>query len=476
MAACLLLLILLLRTAAPVFAEEPRAERAILISLDCLSAREFEEVISPSSGWRVPSLRRLVRQGVNYRFAHSHAPWTTPSHVSMFSGLYPSEHGWNLPYQALFVEGRTSFRKGDFKTLADYVREASLRTFAETGVGSISARFGNGQGFETYNEHTPGKPPEIPGMVRSEGREVGADMARQILRRGKERYFAFAHTYDFHQGPGDKIAEDAAGVWASRSHLRMLEWIDREFLAPILAALDTQKAYDDTVIVLTADHGSNILRLDRKLIYRGLGHYEENLHVPLVIKYPRGHRAGEMVRASSRHIDLLPTFASSLGIPTPQYRGAGVKLQSLPAWTAETPEPGPGHDEIGLSWSETDGHTFPRQAILFNRYKYIKMSEEPRVLTYLLQPAYTQALGDTALLRRHFAFPPKDEELFDLVADPFEIRNLSRDPGSIGPLLRARRLMARLQAGFPRPDPRRDRVEKVDPATLEALRALGYVR
>lgn len=471
-----LLFLILLIQPARLLAEEPKAQRAILISIDCLSAREFEEVIAPDSGWKVPSLRRLVKDSVNYRFAHSHAPWTTPSHVSMLSGLYPAQHGWNLPYQAMFVEGRTSFRKGDFKTLADYARAASMRTFAETGIGSISARFGNGQGFETYKEHTPGKPPKVPGMLRAEARQVGAAMARQIRSRGRERYFAFAHTYDFHQGPGDRIAEAASVVRADRSHLKMLEWIDREFLAPMLTALDAQKAYRETIIVLTADHGSNILRLDRKLIFRGLGHYEENLHVPLVVKYPGGRRAGETVRASVRHIDLLPTIAAALNLKTPGYQGDGVRLQDLPVGAAASFEAGPGRDEIGLSWSETDGHTFPRQAIVFNRYKYIRMSEDPRVLGYLLKPTYARTLGDTAFLRRHFDFPPRDEELYDLAADPFEIRNLNRDSGSAGVLTRARSLMARLVSRFPRPDPNRDRVEKVDPATLEALRALGYVR
>lgn len=456
-------------------AEPPQAQRGILISIDCLSAREFEEVIAPGSGWKVPSLRRLAADSVNYRFAHAHAPWTTPSHMSMFSGLYPAQHGWNLPYQALFVEGRTSYRKGGYRTLADYGRAASLRTFAETGIGSISARFGNGQGFETYHEHKPGKPPAIPGMLRAEAREVGADMARQITSRGRERYFAFAHTYDFHQGPGDRVAEDAEAVRANRSHLRMLEWIDREFLAPILKALDATRTYDDTIIVLTADHGSNILRLDRKLIFRGLGHYEENLRVPLVIKYPGGFRAGEAVLRSARHIDILPTVASSLGIEVPEYQGDGVRLQDLTG-LEEPGHDGPGRDGAGLSWSETDGHTFPRQAIVFNRYKYIRVSQDPRVLSYLLKAPYAQTLGDTAFLRRHFAFPPKDEELFDLVADPFETKSLVRDPGSANTLSRARRLMANLIARFPKPDPAKDRAERVDPATLEALRALGYVR
>jgi arylsulfatase A-like enzyme len=449
----------------------PQAKHVYQISNDRLSQREFLEAVEPGSRWRVPGLRALLANSVAFDFAHSHAPWTTPSHVSMLTGQYPAQHGWNLPYVAMLKEGIPSPLEGRYRSIADYARDAGVATVAETGSGSVAARFGLGQGFQSYREHARdhGNALRIGRWeVPVDARRVWRSLAATMRERRGGRLFAFVHSYDFHSGPGDETALDFETGSREREHLKILEWIDAELVSPLLQAARDQGLYDDSLIVLTGDHGANMLRKDRKLLHRGVGHYEENLHVPLVLKFPKSWRAGTHVAELARHVDLLPTILGALGASYRDYKGPGRPLTEL---VLGQPRP-----EI-VSWSEDDGHTFPRQSLILGRYKYIRMSEDPRVLSYLFNPDYSQALGDVDLLRRLYAFPPRDEELYDLAADPWETDNLAGRQAVAGLLESMRLRMKRLVEGFPRlTTTAKAKSRSVDPKTLEALRALGYIR
>ncbi len=386
----------------------------------------------------------------------------------MLTGLYPAEHGWNLPYLALLEEGRASPRVAKYRSLADYARAAGLATFAETGKGTVSARFGTGKGFGDFREHerTGAVLQAGPYSIATDAREVGSDAVSRIRSHARGRYFAFFHTYDFHSGPGDALAVSYEAGIKDRRHLAVLEWIDAEVVSPVLQALDATGAYDTTLVILTGDHGSNMLRKDRKLIHRGVGHYEENLHVPMVAKFPRGFHAGAVKSDLVRHIDILPTVVQSLRISSPGYGGDGRPLQD---WLGSNPP-------VKASWAETDGHTFPRQSVLVGRTKYITVSSDPRVLSYVLKAKYAYLLGNLTFLRTQFAFPPRDEELYDLASDPWETNNLARKAESRSLLDRARKAMKDVLSRFPKADPASEKREAIDPATVEALRALGYIR
>jgi len=88
-----------------------------------------------------PGLRRLASQGVLYRHCFAPAIWTIPSHVSLFTGLYPGEHGCNYGHSVL---------PPDFYTLPEILREAGYRTVAISSNLAISPPFRFNRGFDEY--------------------------------------------------------------------------------------------------------------------------------------------------------------------------------------------------------------------------------------------------------------------------------------------------------------------------------------
>ena len=76
------------------------AANVVLISIDCINQRQFEEAMD--GAW-VPALAGLREDALVYSRAYSHAPWTTPSHMSMLTGLYPNQHGREIPWSIMLV-------------------------------------------------------------------------------------------------------------------------------------------------------------------------------------------------------------------------------------------------------------------------------------------------------------------------------------------------------------------------------------
>jgi arylsulfatase A-like enzyme len=90
---------------------------------------------------------------------------------------------------------------------------------------------------------------------------------------------------------------------------------DRKLFAPLTALLKDLGIYDDTMLIITADHGEEFAE------HGGLGHefklYDELIHVPLIVKAP-GYRGGVRIRSLAESIDILPTLCEYAGIRTPR--------------------------------------------------------------------------------------------------------------------------------------------------------------
>jgi arylsulfatase A-like enzyme len=103
------------------------------------------------------------------------------------------------------------------------------------------------------------------------------------------------------------------------AYMDEIEHADR-CVGSLLDGLRARGLYDDALIVVTADHGETL--------------YEEQLHVPLIIKLPGNHQAGAVNTGFARHVDLVPTLLGCAAIPVPSVRsvrmGAIRSDQSVP--------------------------------------------------------------------------------------------------------------------------------------------------
>jgi arylsulfatase A-like enzyme len=110
----------------------------------------------------------------------------------------------------------------------------------------------------------------------------------------------------------------------------------------LIAALESSGALSDTIVVLTSDHGEELLD------HGGTGHgvtlYQEMIHVPLILRGP-GIAAGARVAATVRHVDVLPTLLELVGVEVPGHvegeslaaACAGRRIESRPVLAVAVP-------------------------------------------------------------------------------------------------------------------------------------------
>jgi arylsulfatase A-like enzyme len=211
-------------------------------------------------------------------------------------------------------------------------------------------------------------------------------------------------------------------------------YMDEEFVRPILETLKETGRYDNTLIVVTADHGE--LLYDHESYGHGnLFLWEGVVHVPLIVKFPKGQRPAALPREVGEltsSVDLLPALADLLGRPAPpQARGAAIFSGEFAGFTM------------------TEGQTCP-----------------PALDDCLLSRA---VLGDGYKLIEY----PGETLLFNLERDPMEQNSLAeQQPGLFDQLSAA---ATRLRSESTTEFLARPTETEIEQEELENLRGLGYV-
>jgi arylsulfatase A-like enzyme len=240
-------------------ARSPAHPSVILISIDCLNQRQFQQVVDRG---QAPNLARLASESLVFTRGHAHAPWTTPSHMSMLSGLYPSQHGRDIPYGLMI-----HFRGGDdrvplYRTLPEQLASAGYEPVAFVGTGSISAVFGLAQGFSSYNESSRNNSEQSDLPSTLAGIRTWLDTRASDARRDRP-FFLFVHTYELHH----PLADAHSPFW------RAVDYLD-EKVGALVSLLRERGVYDSSLIIITGDHGSRMAYTEDKCAVHGAGHYE----------------------------------------------------------------------------------------------------------------------------------------------------------------------------------------------------------
>ncbi len=435
----------------------------LLISVDTLRADHLSLYGYPRP--TSPHLDAWARhRAVVFRHAVAAAPWTLPSHYSLFTGLDAFRHGFNHDVGRIRHDAREGSAGGP-DLLADILRRAGFATGAFTGGAYLHPTYGFAHGFDVYGYW--------PDRARAE-RELatGVDRALSWLeeRRGEASFF-FLHTYEVHDPykarrryfnrvapPGVKARDGeialasppndpAQGfrqinrfVWRHEGEKRVLTAADRPLIEAyydsgiarmdaeigrLLAGLEERGLADSVVVVLTSDHGEALGEGGTA------GHvdlYDRNLLVPLVMTLPGGLGAGRTIDDQVRLIDLLPTLLEVLAVE-PERAVDGVSLVDLVSGGEGPPD---------AAWSYSAAANRGVALRRGNRLKYI--------------------LNDVP-------WPPiaGREELYDLEQDPAEERDRGLDDPRVGEL--RRQLAEAVEAAAPG---LRLRVRNAGPGTLSA--------
>jgi arylsulfatase A-like enzyme/Tfp pilus assembly protein PilF len=386
----------------------------LLVSIDTLRADALGSY--GRAGAETPWLDGLAQAGVRFERAHAHNVVTLPSHANLLSGRYPLAHG---------VRDNSGFRfPADRPTLATILKARGYRTAAFVSSFALDSRFGLDAGFDVYDDRLGGAETHTAFVVPE---RRGPDTVEAAVRwreaQGDAPVFLFVHLYEPHfpyapppalaaRFPGQPYQGDVAAADAALGPL----------LEPILKAGERGR----TLVVMTADHGEALG--DHGEATHGIFAYEATLRVPLILYAPR-LLPPSVVSAPVRHVDVLPTVLDLLGLaPLPESDGRSL----VPLIAGGSAPDTPSYFEA-LSASLNQGWA-PLRGVIDGGLKYVDLP-----------------------------LP----ELYDLTADPGEVRNLAASRPA--DLERLRGLLSRLRTAESRTPPGRE-----DADARERLRALGY--
>ncbi len=415
----------------------------ILISIDTLRADMLGAYgyARPTS----PVLDALAQQGVLFEKALSTSPWTLPAHASMLTGLYPAHHGAIHEHRGL-AQG--------MPTLAEVFHDAGYRTGAVVNSLYLSERFGFRRGFEDfeYIEETEGTREPAPTFER----------ALDWLEKGDERpFFLFIHDYHVHshyrslpefeallvEGSSESVRGTTQELVEVRNHRRRYSKAELEHVMALYAAgirqtdaqlgrliefLEAEGRLEDTLLVVTSDHGEEVL--DHGGVLHGVTQYEELIQIPLVLRGP-GVARGKKIATPVSLVDLPATLAALRELDWPA-GSDGIDLAGL--WS--TP---PLETQQRVLYSQADHSTGPPDMIRSAR------------------------IGRQKLIRNRNS---KQVLLYDLLEDPNERRDISADRPEVVAILE--RALDALHQGAKKGQT----LPELDESDRERLEALGYIR
>ena len=388
-------------------------QNVLLITIDTLRA---DALGSYGGRAATPHLDRLAREGLRFTFAHAHAVMTLPSHTSILTGRYPFDHG---------VRDNAGFRLADSATtLAEVAKASGFATGAFVGAFPLDRQFGLAQGFDTYDDVSGREvaPSDFAFSERPATEVVAA--AQAWIQRQKTQWFTWVHVFDPHSpyAPAAPFAQQ----YGADAYAGEVAATDAA-LGPLLDAIRGSER--QTLVIVTADHGEGLG--DHGEATHGVFAYESTLRVPLIVaQVGRDVRPGRgaAIDAPVRHVDIFPTIATLADLNAPD----GL--------------PGRPLQDAG---ADNDGE----------RDSYFE------AMTAMLKRGWAPLSGVIAGREKYIDLPL--DELYDLAADPGELKNLvGASPDQL------RRVTARLNA-FSAGLPGAQADENAD--VRARLQSLGYL-
>ena len=444
--------------------ETTRAQRGpniLLISIDSLRRDHVG-----SYGYHrptTPHLDKLAREGVRFDAAVSPTSWTLPSHVTLLTALPIRVHQVHVSSQR--------FTKRVL-TLAEVLSQEGYATAGIVGGSFLDAGYGFAQRFDHYDDYTI--------LNRDRTKPNGHVTSPMSLRLANEwlegwaaaerprPFFLFLHMWDVHFSyapppPYDTMFDphyerDMVASPYMRNR-RINPWMDPRDLEHVIALYDGEIRYtddhlgrlfdlierlgvfDDTIIVVTSDHGDEFFEHGKK--GHGQNLFDNVLLVPLVMRYPSKIPAGRVVKGQVRLMDVAPTILGLAGIEPPADFGY-----------AREDGPHPNRDLTPLLEGQPDG-------------------EPPPLVAFgdLHSSLVSLRTSDAKIIRSLEA--PEQVQRYDLLRDPAEKENLFGDHNAAADTLLAAGL-AKWLGG--EPQEQLTAPMELDLEQVRLLRSLGYLQ
>ena len=311
----------------PAAAKRAGRPNILLISLDTVRA---DHLSCYGYGKQTsPAIDRFAAKSIRFAQCRAQAPWTLPSHMSLFTSMLPSANG---------VDNLNKILPPETKTLAQLLQDAGYQTAALVNNGQMRAHWGFDRGFGKWQEFEVDTPEGNCEQITA----AALDWLRD-LKTG-EPYFLFLHYYDAHDPyeaaepfrrrfgveltgeqcrelafahrfPDEKLTSVQSKHQLIAAYDAEIAWLDHE-LGRLLAQVSK-----NTIVVIFSDHGEAFK--EHGWMLHGATLYEEEVRVPLVVRMPGVPPA--VVDTPVMLLDVAPTILAATGVTAPaQFQGSDL--------------------------------------------------------------------------------------------------------------------------------------------------------
>lgn len=375
-----------------------------------------------------PCIDRLAAEGVTCESLFACGIPTHPAHATLYTGLHPIAHGIVCHGGAADLSPRTP-------VLPELLQQAGLTTCAIDNLADSKPWFARGYEFYINPSHRH----RMRLMVTAE--ELNARAVPWLRQHRDERFFLFVHYWDphtpylpparlrglFYQGSpsapehtslaavdGQPLGDFWRRHWFDKlapgltdaDYVRAMydaevRYVD-EAVGELLDTLEDLGLAEDTLVLVSADHGESLL--EHNILFEHHGLYDVTTRVPFIVRWPAGGVVGgRSDSALHDQTDVLPTLLAALGVEPPQGIDGRDLLANLQGSSAA------GREEVVC-----EECTWQMKWALRTRTHKLILAREPDL----------------------HGTPPL--ELFDLRADPGERCNLAEECPELAESLRAR--------------------------------------
>lgn len=317
----------------------PPRPPVVLVVLDALHARHVSHLGNPRP--TTPHLDALADEAISFTHAFAPSPYTIASIPSLLTGRLPLHHG--------VVGDRLSLHP-DEVTLAELLADAGYRTLGASANVSGGAMHGNEQGFEEFVELQRQRPgaPSHPAVISAD--EFPPIVERWLDAEDGRPPFVYLHVREPHapfDAPDPHLgrflpagyegkfrdgfpAEMMIGMAGQDGATQFPDQADRDafeaiydgnlqwadaIVGRLIAVLRDRGSFDDALVVVTSDHGEAFWQHGRQ--GHGKTLFDEEVHVPLVVKLPGRDDGGRRAAHLASILDVVPTVCQWLDLAPP---------------------------------------------------------------------------------------------------------------------------------------------------------------
>jgi arylsulfatase A-like enzyme len=418
-----------------------------------------------------PNLEKLARRGMLFTNWVSNSSWTRPSFATLITGLPKKDHKVELSNQNL---------SNEIVTMAEIFRDAGYSTAGFVGNPLVRKVWQFDQGFNVYEDTKDHK--AFPRAKILVDKAIG--WLHRATRSDKP-FFLMVFLTDphtpyrpvtRHRNYLEKIGKKENIEYPFKEYKKPLPKAEHdaivaaydgevayadEQIGRLIAELETLERFDDTTVVVTADHGE--IFGEHNCYLHGYHMWEPVLRVPFIISSPSLRVTGQVNDRPHTHMDLLPTLADLAGIDVPDNKPGLSILYAASAAKRNGDRP---------LFSQYNSYGIERQTARIGRWKLIhhhkvdkRELEKLGNLSRKIPRAKPEDLPSIAVDGERW-------ELYDLVTDPAEVNDLYRTSSQKPVVNDLKEIIARFRMdGSELTQPR-----KLSEETLEALQAAGYIR